>query len=249
VPEPLDDLAGELSVLRHGPAVVLPGAAAARARGDQRRRRRRTGLVAAGLVLAVGALPVAATLREPGVERLGVPAAAPAPSLEDGLLAPQDLAAVQAGTWEPDPSGGTPVLPAGCDATAPTGGPDAALRASAGPRRAVVRQHLVRYATGEQAAAAFTALRDALADCGDGARTTRVLEGVPGTSDTRFYAERVGATGSVPFAVERVGPVVGAVLVGAQRVSGPVADVTALPALADAAAGALARAQRERDQD
>ena len=242
MPDPVDDLTRELSVLRDGLAVALPGAAAARRRGDQRGRRRRTGLVAAGLVLVLGAVPVAVSLRGPADDRLNVPASSPAALLEDGLLGPQDVALVQPGTWKVATADMVlPVLPAGCDVTAPTDGPNAALRALAGPRRAYVRQHLVRYGTEQQAVAAFTALRDTLATCADGPRTTRLLSGVPGATDTRFYAERVGATGGVPFAIERVGPVLSAVLVGAQRVAGPVVDVAALPPLADAAARALVR--------
>lgn len=243
MPEHVDDLTRELAVLRDGPVVALPGAAAARHRGDQRSRRRRTGLAAVALVLA-GGLPVAMTLAGPADDRLNVPAAAPATSLEDGLLTPQDVALLQPGTWQVAPAESTsPVLPAGCDRPAPADGPEAELRALTGPRRSSVRQHLVRYDTEQQAAAAFAALRDTLAGCADGPRTTRLLRAVPGTSDTRFYAERVGATAGVPFAVERVGPVLSAVLVGAQRVTGPVADVSALPPLADAAARALSRAQ------
>ena len=243
MPDPVDDLTRQLSVLHDAPAPAPPGAAAARRRGDQRSRRRRTGLAAAALGLAAAVLPVAATLTPPCDDRLNVPASSPPASLEDGLLGPQDIALVQPGRWRVAPAGSAvPVLPTGCDAAAPPDGPDAELRALTGPRRAYVRQHLVRYDTEQQAAAAFTALRDTLAGCADGPRTTRLLSDVPGTSDTRFYAERVGATGSVPFAVERVGPVLGAVLLGAQRLAGPVADVAALPPLADAAARSLGRA-------
>lgn len=249
MPEPVDDLTRELSLLRDGPAPALPGAAAARRRGDQRSRRRRTGLAAAVLVL-VGGLPVALTLAGPADDRLDGPAAAPAASLEDGLLGPQDVALLQPGAWRVAPAeSALPVLPAGCDSPAPTEGPGAELRALTGPRRSFVRQHLVRYDTEQQAAAALAALRDTLAGCADGPRSTRLLPAVPGTSDTRFYAERVGATAGVPFAVERVGPVLSAVLTGAERVTGPVADVAALPPLADAAARALSRAQGGRAAD
>lgn len=243
MPESVDELTRELSVLRDGPALVMPGAAAARRRGEQRSRRRRGGLAAAALVLLAGTSPLAATLTGPGAARPTGPAA-PAPSLEDGLLGPQDLARVQPGTWQLAPAGSAlAVLPATCDTTAPTVGPDAEVRALTGPRRAYVRQHLVRYATEQQAAAAFRALRGTLAGCADGPRTTRLLPALQGTSETRFYAERVGATGSFPFAVERSGAVLSAVLIGAERVAGPVSDVEALPPLADAAARALIRTQ------
>ena len=228
----------DLSALTRTPVGALPGAAAARERGEQRTRRRNASLAGAGALLAVLAL-TAGTALSGGRDRV-----APAPfadpssrAAEEGLavslLDPEDLA----GAWELRPTDDYPFapLPDGCREEEEVFGTPSvtALRFLDGEQR-IVGHALKGYPDEAQAQAAFGRLVDAIEACGE--PTFTLLGGLPGSGPDRVYGRYVQADFGVGFVVERFGAVLSGAAVRAAR---PAPDEAELPPLAEAARGAV----------
>ncbi len=233
----MDDLDARLSDLRTLPVGPLPGAAAARSRGDQRTRRARTVLAATAAVAAVLAVSVV-----PGLtagDRITAPPAGPAPTaapapatLSLALLDTQDLSSVRSGTWSSaaPPDDPSPALPQGCGRSTATATLESARVVLTGSTTSV-EQQVVGFATAASAQRELGLVVDAVEACEGGPWT--LVGGLPGTGPDRVYGtwEQDGAT--AVFVLERFG----AVLSTVAELSG---QLDGLPLLADTAAAKLA---------
>lgn len=240
----MSELENRLAGLHALPVAPLPGAEAARRRGEQRTRRTRAGLAGAGALVAVLALSAGAAIGGGGPERMAPPPARPGPSadaevgLSVSLLDAADVAAARAGgAWEVRPTDDFPFdpLPAGCaDQAEVFGGPvETALRFLDGPETAdgplTVGHSLKAYAAEDQAQAAFQRVVQAIRTCGETSDGPQVIAGEPASTDTRTYGTLRAGTRTVVFAVERVGAVLSGVAIRSFELndSPPLADAAA----------------------
>lgn len=232
-----DDL--DLSPLARTPVGPLPGAGAARERGEQRTRRTRAALAGAGALVAVLAL-TAGTALSGGRDRVApAPFADPSPrAVEEGLagslLDPEDLP----GNWEPRPTRDYPFapLPDGCrDEQEVFGAPAATAARFLDGEGRIVGHALKGYADEAQAQAAFGRMVDAIEACGE--PTFTLLGGLAGSGPDRVYGRYVQAELGVGFVVERFGAVLSGTAVRAVR---PDPADEELPPLAEAARAEVA---------
>lgn len=239
----MSELENRLAGLRGLPAAPLPGAEAARVRGQQRTRRTRAALAGAGALVAVLALSAGVALGGGGTERNTLPPAPPGPSevgLSAVLLDAEDVAAVRPGeAWEVRATDDFPFdpLPPGC-ARDVFGDPEqTALRFLDGPETVdgdLTVGHSLKAYDGEDAAqAAYERVVASIRSCGESAPGPQVVAGEPASTPTRTYGTFAADTRTVVFAVERVGAVLSGVAIRSF-------ELNDIPPLADAAAAKVA---------
>lgn len=239
------DLTRRLDVLFDAPVPVMPGAAAARARGSQRTRRTRAALVAATAVATVLAVVAGVSLTGGGADRETLPPASPpaspAPSAAPrtdpsgpaaaALLREEDAESALGGDWQ-EAADGPALLPASC----PEGGFDEVQPVNAAERRmqspdALALTQLVRlYADDDTARRAWGALVDDVQAC----PRVEVVGGLPGSGPTQAYVRQTTSSTPRTSAAAFVVLIEGG-LVSVVQLAGSTADVEALPPLADLA--------------
>ena len=233
----------DLSVLSRTPVGALPGASAARRRGEQRTRRTRGALAGAGVLVTLVAV-TAGTALSGGADRVAPAPFAdrtPEPAAEDGLavslLDAEDVAGLRGEPWQVRPTDDLPFdpLPPGCgDPEEVFGTPAAtALRFLDGDGR-VVGHSLKGYADEAQAKAALGRMIDSIESC-DGSPSV-LLGGLPGSGPDRVYGRSLQGDSGVGFVVERFGAVLSGAALRAVR---PAPADEELDPLAEAAAGAV----------
>jgi hypothetical protein len=238
----MSELEKRLAGLDALPVAPLPGAAAARSRGEQRTRRTRAVLASAGALVAVLALSAGVALGGGGTERIPPPAdqgpsTEPQTSLSALLV---DVEAVQKVRGEPEWQVRTredmpfAPMPSGCrdDVTVFGEDGDSALHFLDGPGDLLIGHQLRAWPTSSAAQGAFGRLIDSLEEC-EGA-TTEMFGGLPGSGPGRFYGRYVQADFAVAFSIEQLGPYLSGVALRSPR---PDDRLEELPPLADVAGG------------